>query len=70
MSRLNGNISKNIKKRVKSRIKINYLMQKDYKKALQRKVFLMEKNYQFLKSKRFKNGLIRYGFYMGGAYEK
>ena len=70
MSKLSGSISKNIKKRVDSKIKIKYLMKQEYRKALHKKIFLMEKNYKFLKSNKFENGLIRYGLYTGRAYEK
>ena len=54
------------KNTLKNNVRFNYLMNKNYKRSLYKKVSLMEKNYKFLKFHKLKDGLIRYGFY----YEK
>ena len=64
--KIKGDISKNMKKRLSNNVRFNYLMNKNYKRSLYKKVSLMEKNYKFLKFHKLKDGLIRYGFY----YEK
>lgn len=61
-----GYISKNTKKRLSDNVGFSYLMNKNYKRSLFKKISLMEKNYKFLKFHKLQDGLIRYGFY----YEK
>ena len=60
---INGKIKKSLSAKINKKKGFNFGIKSDYKKALQYKIGLMEKNLKFLNDNNFKNGLIRYGFY-------